>query len=129
MIKVPVRCRESIFSFIGRLVVRKQNGKHCDVAEVAAVVLDPDDAPDMVELGRAWPCPYPGSRSKLGFGTSSSGVKAQLYGNASNSDGRNGESADLQRSGAWVNNFGLKCTSNVSALSSLSCASVLFLSF
>ena len=39
----------------------------------------------------------------LGFGNSRSGVKSQLYGNASNSDGRNGGNADLQRSGSWVN--------------------------
>jgi hypothetical protein len=62
------------------------------VAGVAAAVLDPDDAPDMVELGRAWPCPYSGSRSNLDFGTSRSGVKGSNV-NASDrhSYRRNGE--------------------------------------
>jgi hypothetical protein len=84
-----VRARHygSSFSIIGNPDAREGKVRPCDIVGVAGALLvlqdlEPDDAQDMVWLGREWGLAYPGSTSSRGSRTT--------------------RERRLRRSGVWV---------------------------
>ncbi|KAF8485710.1 hypothetical protein DFH94DRAFT_707233 [Russula ochroleuca] len=72
---LPCSSMHRSFPFPGSMRGRWKSGSDMADAPPVSEDLDPDDAYYMVALWKAWPRPYPGSRSTRGFGSSRSGVE------------------------------------------------------
>jgi hypothetical protein len=117
------------FRFITVQMPGKGKEEPCDVIDMAGALLvsDPNDARDIIGLGRMWACLARAQARDLEQVGPASKVLVSIWAKAEIAmRGTASVNADLRRSGAWAmkTDNGLKSASNSSRSSSLPCTSV-----